>query len=334
MKKRQLGHSGIEVSPISVGCWSFGGGAYWGEQSQKDVDAVVNAALDNGVNLFDCAEVYNDGDSEISLGKAVKSRREEAVILTKQFITPDKDDTIERFEAALKRLDTDYVDVMMIHWPSNDRKVSELVFKRYNQLKEQGKVRALGVSNYGVEQMTVMKELGFAPCVNELHYNIASRAIEDAIVPMCQDLGMGIMTYVSLQQGVLTGKYDSFDNIPPRRARYRHFSVERAQGMNDHKTPGAEAELLELLGVLKAVCQEKNTSMSELVLSWALRQEGITSAIVGCRNLAQFHDSLKGGLYQLDDATCAYLTQASQKLYEKLGTVADYQCPLDQSRVR
>ncbi|WP_409969662.1 aldo/keto reductase [Bengtsoniella intestinalis] len=333
MEKRILGNSGIAVSPIAIGCWSFGGGAYWGEQSQKDVDAVVNMALDNQVNLFDCAEVYNDGDSELSLGKALKGRRDEAVIITKQVITPDQDDTIARFEASLKRLDTDFVDVMMIHWPTNDRALMERTLTRYQQLVDAGKVKAIGISNFGVKQMTMVKELGFTSCVNELHYNIASRAIEHEIIPMCQDHGMGVLTYVSLQQGVLTGKYQSFADIPPRQARYRHYDVCRSQGMHDHKGSGAEAELTALLSVLDGVAKEQNVTIMEVVLGWALRQQGITSAIVGCRNLEQLSDNLKGGSFVMDDATCDLLTKASQPIYEKLGTCADYLFPVDQCRV-
>lgn len=324
MTKRELGNSGIQVSPIAIGCWSFGGGSYWGEQSQKDVEDVVNTALDNGVNFFDCAEVYNDGDSELSLGKAIKHRRDEAVIITKQVITPDQDDTIARLEASLKRLDTDFVDVLMVHWPVDDRAILERTLTRYQQLVDAGKVGAIAISNFGIDQMTMVKELGFAPCANELAYNLAARAIEHEIIPMCQANGMGVLSYITLQQGVLTGKYASFDDLAPNLARYRHFKVERAQGMNDHQTPGAEEELYALLDVLRTVSQEKNATMSELALAWALRQEGITSAIVGCRNLDQLTANIKAGQYVLDDTTNAYLTQQSQAIYEKLGTVADY----------
>lgn len=334
MEKRELGRSGLLVSPISVGCWSFGGGSYWGEQSQKSVEEVVHTALDRGVNLFDSAESYNDGASEISLGKALGCRRDEAVIVTKQFITSDQDDTTERFEASLKRLNTDYVDVLMVHWPSNDRAVMERVFTRYEQLLQAGKIRAVGVSNFGVQQMTMMKELGFSPCVNELHYNIASRAIDHAIKPLCMENQIGIITYVSLQQGVLTGKYRTLDDIPPKQTRYRHFKVERCQGLNNHEGPGAEEELVSLLETLRKAAEEEHATMTELALGWALRQPGITSAIVGCRNLEQLTENLKSADYPMSDALWSRLTAASEPLYHKLGYLSDYLKPTAQSRVR
>lgn len=324
MEYRKLGYSNLMVSPISIGCWSFGGGAYWGEQPQRDVDKVVHEALDMGVNLFDSAEAYNDGASEEALGKALKNRREEAVIVTKQFIHPESDDTIARCDASLKRLGTDYIDVLMIHWPDNDKKVMERIFRRYEELKASGKVRELGVSNFGVEQMASMREMGFRPCVNELHYNIASRAIDRYIKPVCMEHDIGIITYVSLQQGVLTGKYKSFDDIPPKQARYKHFKVERCQGLNDHGGPGAEEELKELLEKMEKICEERKISMIELSLGWALRQPGITSAIVGCRNLEQLTQNIKGAYCQIDDELNEYLVKISDPLLEKLGYESDY----------
>lgn len=324
MEYRKLGYSDLMVSPISVGCWSFGGGSYWGEQKQKDVDEVVLGALDSGINLFDSAEAYNDGASEEALGKALKGRREEAVIVTKQFIHPETDDTIERCEASLKRLGTDYVDVLMVHWPVQDQAVMERIFRRYEELKAAGKVRELGVSNFGVKQMALMREMGFRPCVNELHYNIAARAIDRYIKPVCMEHEIGIVTYVSLQQGVLTGKYKTFDEIPPKQARYKQFKVERCQGLNDHGGLGAEDELLQLLNEMKKICSDKGISMVELSLGWALRQPGITSAIVGCRNLEQLRQNIRGASCRIDDELNEYLIKISDPLLEKLGYESDY----------
>ena len=333
MKLRKLGNSEYMVSPLSIGCWSFGGGSYWGEQSQKDVDEVVNEALDQGVNLFDTAESYNDGASEISLGKALKGRRQEAVIVTKQMIHADQDDTIARLDESLKRMGTEYVDILMVHWPIADQKAMERVFRRCESLKESGKVKALGVSNFGVEQMKFMSDCGFTPCVNELHYNIASRAIDYKIKPICMEKGIGIITYVSLQQGVLTGKYKTLDDIPPKHARYRHFMVARSQGLNNHEGPGAEKELEALLEKMRQICGDTGLTMAELSLGWALRQPGIASAIVGCRNIGQLRDNLKALDVTIDDQMNEELLEASRPLMEKLGESPDYVKPLSKTRV-
>lgn len=330
---RKLGNSEYMVSPISIGCWSFGGGSYWGEQSQKDVDEVVNEALDRGVNLFDTAESYNDGASEISLGKAVKGRRQEAVIVTKQMIHPEQDDTISRLDESLKRLNTDYIDILMVHWPIDDKRAMERVFRRCEKLVESGKVRALGVSNFGVEQMKFMSDCGFTPCVNELHYNIASRAIDKKIRQVCIEKGMGIITYVSLQQGVLTGKYETLDDIPPKHARYRHFTVARSKGLNNHEGAGAEKELEDLLREMHIICAETGLTMTELSLGWALRQPGITSAIVGCRNIQQLRDNVKALDVIISDELNDRLLQVSTPLMNKLGDSPDYVKPLNKTRV-
>lgn len=324
MERVPLGKSNLLVSRMAVGCWTFGGGEYWGEQSPKDVDAVVQAALDLGVNFFDTAEVYNEGRSEEALGNALKGRRHEAVILTKQFIHPDVDDTVERCEAALKRLGTDYVDVLMIHWPVADEAVMERVFRRHEQLKRDGKVREVAVSNFGMGQMAMMERHNFHPCTNQLHYNIASRAADKEILPFCAEHRIGVMAYEALQQGVLTGRYRSLDEIPPRRARYRHYRVERCKGLHDHKGEGAEEELVALLDGMREISQETGLSMVDLSLGWLVRQKGITSAIVGCRNRNQLEQNVKGVETPIDDALNERLIRLSDPLYHKLGYFADY----------
>jgi aryl-alcohol dehydrogenase-like predicted oxidoreductase len=332
MQKRKLGKSSFMVSPISIGCWSFGGGTYWGSQDQKDVDAVVHEALDRGINLFDTAEAYNEGASEESLGKALKGRRNDAVIITKQVINPEKDDTIERLEAQLKRLGTDYLDILMIHWPNDDEKVMERVFESYEKLKKAGKVREFGISNFGIQQMKTAKSFGFDPCANELHYNIASRAIDKYIKPSCIENSIGIITYVSLQQGLLTGKYKTLADIAPIHARYKHFKVERSKGLNNHGGEGAEDELISLLENMQLICEEKNITMIELSLGWALRQPGITSTIVGCRNIDQLVTNMKGADIKIDDELNEYLIKLSDPLLLKLGYSPDYISPI--SRIK
>ncbi|MCL1857365.1 MAG: aldo/keto reductase, partial [Kiritimatiellaeota bacterium] len=117
---RTLGQSGIHVSAVGMGCWAYGGGAYWGRQSQGDVNDIVAAALDRGVNFFDTAEAYNDGESEIALGKALLGKRDHAVIATK--VSPahcGKDALEKHLDASLKRLHADHIDLYMLHWPIN-----------------------------------------------------------------------------------------------------------------------------------------------------------------------------------------------------------------------
>ena len=124
MEMRTCGKSGIEISSMGIGCWSYGGGDYWGPQAQSDVTAVANAALDAGINFFDTAEGYNDGRSEEALAVALNGRRHEAVIGTK-VSRPDPATIREHCEASLQRLQTDCVDIYMIHWPDDEIAIKE-----------------------------------------------------------------------------------------------------------------------------------------------------------------------------------------------------------------
>ena len=183
MEMRTCGKSGIEISPMGIGCWSYGGGDYWGSQAQSDVTAVANAALDAGINFFDTAEGYNDGRSEEALAVALKGRRHEAVIGTK-VSRPDPATIRERCEASLDRLQTDYVDIYMIHWPDDEIAIEESMVE-LTRLQVDGLIRAIGVSNFGVEQLTAALDTGASIAVNQLCYNLLSRAIEPELLPLC-----------------------------------------------------------------------------------------------------------------------------------------------------
>ena len=184
MERRVCGKSGIEISSMGIGCWSYGGGDYWGPQAQSDVTAVANAALDAGINFFDTAEGYNNGRSEEALAVALKNRRHEAVIATK-VSRPDPATIREHCEASLQRLQTDYVDIYMIHWPHDEIAIEESMAE-LTRLQDDGLIRAIGVSNFGVEQLTAALETGASIAVNQLCYNLLSRAIEPELLPLCR----------------------------------------------------------------------------------------------------------------------------------------------------
>ena len=176
----RLGSSAISISPIIVGCWPFGGGDYWGEKSQEDVNKVVTAALEMGVNTFDTAEVYNNGESERSLGKALKGCRDKAVVISK--INPSNCRHVRRHcIESLQRLSMDYLDVYMIHWPINTLSMrhftsNEKMFespptiedtcRQLDELKKEGLIRSIGISNFGRTQMEELAATGIRIDVN------------------------------------------------------------------------------------------------------------------------------------------------------------------------
>lgn len=350
MKTNFIGSSDMEVGRLGVGCWSFGGGAYWGEQSQKDVEDVVNLALDNGMNFFDTAEMYNDGASEESLGAALKGKRNKAVIGTK-FIVPNAcdvraDDIVARCNASLKRLQTDYIDLYMLHWPLKesveDHEMDDQgkvpssvleVFEGMDRLKQAGKVRWIGVSNHGVKQMSQIKKTGVQIVANELPYNLISRAIEGEIAPYCIEAGIGIIGYMSLQQGILAGIYNTLDEVPEAQLHSRHFSQQRGGDMSRHQEDGAEEEINVLLKNLKEIARDLNVSIPRLSLAYALKNNAIACTLVGSRNRNQLMSNLETEGWELPDDVYAEMTRLSNPVLEKLGYSPDYYENRNASRI-
>ncbi|TDF91211.1 aldo/keto reductase [Paenibacillus piri] len=341
MKKRALGASGIEVGVLGMGCWQFGGGkgSYWGEQSQSDVDEVVHKALDAGMNYFDTAEVYNDGDSEIALGIALKGRRHQAVIGSKISTSNTRSSVLRAHcEASLKRLQTDYIDLYMLHWPlsplavkhftkdagliENPPQVPE-VFDTLHALQKEGKIRHIGLSNHGVMQMKEVQATGVPVVANELAYNLLSRAIEASILPYCVESKVGIIGYMPLLQGLLTGKYATIDELGPMQSRTRHFHHSRGEGTR-HGEEGAEAEIHRALREIRQLADELGVHMAVLSLAWAAANEAVSTTIVGSRNIAQLDLNIQGAVYELSLDILTRLNEMTEPVLHKLGDNPDY----------
>jgi aryl-alcohol dehydrogenase-like predicted oxidoreductase len=327
-----------------MGCWAYGGGAYWGEQSQKDVDAVVHAALDRGINFFDTAEVYNDGESEVSLGKALAGRRGEALIASK--ISPAGAGKLrEHLTASLKRLGTDYLDIYMLHWPINPLSIHhytsektvppaiEDVFRQFAEVKKEGLIRSIGISNFGVRQMTEVLATGVQVDANEITYNIVSRAIEAEIVPFCEKHSISIVGSMALQQGLLTGKYGSAAEVPPPQAHSRHFKQERGGAESRHGEEGAEPEIFELVGFLKKLSAETGHTPGELAIAWVLSKNFIASTLAGCRNIAQLEANISACSITLSEDITRRIDEASLPVLKKLGNSPDYYENREKNRI-
>jgi aryl-alcohol dehydrogenase-like predicted oxidoreductase len=328
LEHRPAGTSGIELSVLGIGAWSFGGdeGDYWGAQDQGDAEAVVGAALDAGINYFDSAEVYNDGRSEIALGRALGARRAEAIVGTKVSPENTAPDTLRaRCEASLRRLGTDYIDIYMVHWPVTDRPVEEAL-EALAGLQRAGKIRAIGVSNFGVHDLGEAARLAVAHgtglAIDQLYYNLLSRAIEIGVLPLCRQLGVGVIGYMPLQQGLLSGKYATPTDVPPMRARTRHFSGARPRSR--HGGPGAEREIFVALDGIRGVAEGLGVSMAELSLAWAIARPGITCTLVGMRNPAQLAGNLAAARLTLAPEVIAELDRITAPVLQALGPDPDY----------
>ena len=329
MQYRKLGRSDLQVSAISLGCWALAGDAVWGAQDEHDAVAAINAAMDCGINLFDTAEAYGDGRSEELVGRTLAGRRHEVLIGTKVLPTHQRpEDLRASCEASLRRLQTDYVDIYYLHWPNWQLPVAETV-GTLQQLQQEGKVRVVGVSNYGRRDLTELLAAG-RPEVNQLCYSLLWRAIEDEIVPTCVENEVGIACYSPLAQGLLTGKFASADQVPDGRARTRHFRGTRPQAR--HGEAGAEAETFAAIARIRTLCEEAGVPMAQAAVAWLLARPGVAMVIAGGRSEAQVRANAAAADLHLPSELMTALTAATDELKAKLGPNPDmWQA---QSRIR
>ena len=322
MRYTNLGNTDIEVSRMALGCWPFAGGKVWGAQDDNDSIAAVHSALDSGVNFFDTAEGYSDdSNSEEVLGRALAGRRGDAVIATK-FTRTDQDPHViaERCENSLKRLNTDYIDLYQIHWPNHDVPIADTMAELL-KLQDSGKVRALGVCNFAVRDLTDILECG-AIVTDQLPYNLLWRALEFAIKPTCVANNVGIICYSPLQQGLLTGRYANADEVPAGLSRSRHFHKDREQSI--HGEDGCEEETFATIASVLKIADEVGEHPAKISLAWLLAQDGVSSLLVGARNASEVALNTPSFEYDLPDGVADALSAATDGLKQTLGENADF----------
>lgn len=321
MEKRELGKSGIHVGVVGLGCWPLGGGKGWGDIAESQAIATIHAALDHGITFFDTAEAYNVGNSERVLGRALRDRRDEAVIATKISPTNTEPATLRAHcEASLRRLQTDWIDLYQIHWPLLEERVPEAL-ATLADLQHEGKIRAIGISNHGVAQMRTVLREKVPIAANQLAYNLLFRAIEFEILPLCQEHHISIIPYMPLMQGLLAGRYHTADEVPPFRARTRHFSSKRPQAR--HGEPGAEAETFDAIARIRQIADGLGMPMAQLTIAWLLARPGVATVIAGAREPWQIGANVTAAETALAPETIAALDEATEPLMHKMGANAD-----------
>ncbi|HPO17231.1 MAG TPA: aldo/keto reductase [Candidatus Hydrogenedentes bacterium] len=331
MRYRPLGKSGLMVSVVSFGSWQIGDPEYWGPDVEVDAEAAVHTAIDEGINLFDTAEMYGGGESERVLGKILGARRKEVFIATK--VSPDHcapEMLRQSCEGSLSRLGTDYIDLYQVHWPSRETPFED-TYAALEELRSAGKIREIGVSNFGPEDLQRWMSIGSAVC-DQVGYNIVFRAPEYEVMPACRKLGLGTLAYMPLMQGVLAGRWKTIEDIPPARRRTRHFSSKRAGTRHGEK--GCEDLLMKTVGHLVRISETLEIPMAALCLSWLLAQPGVTSAILGARNPRQIKLNLATANLDLGPAIMAHLNEISAPLKSRLGANADLWLGVDDRRIR
>lgn len=321
MRFRKLGESDLEVSTVCCGCWAIVGGFNWGEQDQQDSLAALRAAYDAGVNFFDTAEIYGEGYSERLLHKALGDVREKIIIASKasakNFRPADLKAACDR---SLKNLGTDWIDLYQLHWPSAGVPAADTL-GALEELKTAGKIRHIGVSNYGRDGLAECLASGSAVVSNQLAYSLIFRAIEYDILPFCVGKNVPVLCYAPLMQGLLTGKFRSADEVPEDRARTRHFSSSRPQ--TRHGEDGAEDETFTAIAEIRQIAAELGEATADVALAWLLAQEGVASVIAGARNASQASRNAKAADLELPADVVARLAALTEPVKEALGANAD-----------
>jgi aryl-alcohol dehydrogenase-like predicted oxidoreductase len=339
----------LALSRIGIGCWAFGGGEYWGDQNQRDVETVVHIALEKGLIVFDTARMYNDGASEISLGKALRGLRDKAFVISK--VSPAKayrKTLKEECEISLRSLGTDHLDLYMMHWPINPLGIkhftddpeilanppsTEEAFAALGELKKEGKIRYIGVSNYGIKQLKEAAAFCSEIAVNEMPYNIISRAIEAEIMPYCVEQGIKIISSMTLQQGVLAGIYKTADDVPPHQAHSRHFAQERGKGTSRHYEAGAEEEVFQTVALLRELASDLGVSVAQLSVAWVLANPHIACALIGSRNERELDENIRATELKLPADVAEKINHVSLGVLKKLGNNPDYYENSKESRI-
>ncbi len=320
MERRQLGNSSLMVSPIGVGFWGIVGGDYWGEQNETDTINTAHAALDAGINFFDTAEGYGDGYSEEMLGRALKGRRDEAIIASKAGqgnLAPAA--LRAACEGSLRRLGTDRIDLYQVHWPRRDIPFDDTMSALLD-LQREGKIHVVGVSNFGQLDMPEMLQCGRYEA-NQLPYSMLWRAIEFDIQPICVERNISILPYSPLNQALLTGRYRNADEMPYSRTRTRHFRGDRRDSR--HGAAGFEAETFAAVEAIREICADIGQEMVHVALAWLLRKPAVTSVLAGARSVQQVESNLIAGSLSLSDETMRRLDAATADLKAKLGPDPD-----------
>jgi myo-inositol catabolism protein IolS len=320
MQYRKLGTTGLDVSVIALGCWPFAGGEYWGETDDAVSIATVHAALDAGINFFDTAEGYEEGKSERVLGEALIGRRGEAIVATKvnaSNLRPD--DIVTACDRSLANLQMDYVDLYQIHWPNHDVPLADSV-GTLQRLKEQGKIRAIGVSNFAVQDLNDVTALTHIE-TDQLPYSLFWRVIEKQVQPLLVEKGIGIICYSPLAQGLLTGRYTNADAVPEGLTQSRWYSSERP--LAGHGEPGVESEVFQAIDELRALAEEAGLSMATMALAWVKSRPAVTSFLVGARTPEELSWNLPVADVELPAELIARLDAATADIKDKLGENPD-----------
>ncbi len=310
MQTRQLGNSDIQITPILMGTWQAGKRMWTGIEDSDSI-AAIQGAVEAGIITIDTAEVYGEGHSEQIVGKAVGKMRDRVVYASKVFANHLKhDQVIEACDRSLKNLNTDYIDLYQIHWPTGTWD-SEIVpvsetMGALNQLKEQGKIRAIGVSNFNKDQLAEAQQYGRIDSLQP-PYSLFWRQVEADLMPYCVEHNISILAYSSLAQGFLTGKFGPD----------HQFEEGDHRAKNKLYKPENYKRVQKALDQLRPIAEAKNCTLAQLSLAWVIAQPQ-ANAIAGARNSSQAAANAKAAEVTLTDDDLAKMDAISHQVVDHL----------------
>ena len=290
MRYKKLGKTDTMVSEITTGTWGLGGGG-WGEFDKAASLKALNTMADLGVNMIDTAPVYGDGVSEEIVGEFLKGKREKIIVATKCGINIDvprgenrrkagMDEVIRGCEGSLKRLGTDFIDIFFVHWPDPNTPIEETM-GALNKLKEQGKIRHIGMSNFNIELLTETAKYGVVD-VLQPPFSMVDQSAKDIMI-WAFGQGISSVTYGSIGAGILSGQYRTLPELGERDVRGSFYG-------KLYKEPGF-SKVQELLGAMDKIAADRKVPLIQIAINWVCQKEYVLTALIGVRTEAHAKDN-------------------------------------------
>jgi aryl-alcohol dehydrogenase-like predicted oxidoreductase len=335
MKFRAFGRTGLEVSAMGFGCWPMAGDRY-GSIEEEDAVAAVRRAFDLGVNCFDTAPAYGGGHSEEMLARALGERRKDVVLVTKCGIVPyfpgrsasnrdsSRDAIKAEVEASLERLQTDYTDVLLVHWPDSNTPFDETM-RALDEIVQEGKARFVGVSNFTVDQIEECMTVRRVDVV-QVGYHIFDRRQETEMFPYCLKNGIGVMGYGSLAHGLLSGTFThetTFDEND-----WRAGGVAFGQPIFRGENFKANVDVADRLK--KEVAASRGVPLSQLALAWVLDNPTVSTALVGARTAAEVESNINGVDLELSPAERARVAEIGTGVAGRIREFSPFRSAMEQ----
>jgi aryl-alcohol dehydrogenase-like predicted oxidoreductase len=310
MEAREFGHTGVSVSPITLGSWPMSGDRY-GAIDDSEAVQTIRRAMERGITSFDTAPGYGSGHAEETLGAALDGRRGQAIVTTKCGIVPQasgqpgrnssRESILHEIDDSLRRLRTDHVDVYLVHWPDPNTPLAETM-ATLDDVQQAGKTRLVGVSNFDVpllEQCLKLRPID----VLQVGYNLFDRRMEREVFPFCRQHGIGVMAYGSLAYGLLTGAFTEDTTFDP--SDWRSNGVAFGQPILGGDNFRHNVGLVDRLR--SEVAEPKGLTVAQLALAWVVRNPIVSTAMVGARVPAEIEENVGAATAALSDADVAQI---------------------------